>query len=100
MTRGGLSDLPAARHPAAALKAPERRLLTGDRTANLTATWISAARRHVIAQGDLSHRPEETTMFHPIRYRFRSARTWGLAAGVVPAVLIAAACSSSAGSSA
>jgi ribose transport system substrate-binding protein len=39
-------------------------------------------------------------MFHPIRYRFRSARTWGLAAGVVPAVLIAAACSSSAGSSA
>lgn len=34
-------------------------------------------------------------MFHPIRYRCRSVRAWGLAAGIVPAVLLAAACSSS-----
>jgi len=34
-------------------------------------------------------------MFHPIRYSFRSARTWGLAAAMAPALLIAAACSSS-----
>lgn len=39
-------------------------------------------------------------MFHPIRYRFGSARTWGLAAGMAPALLIAAACSSSPASSA
>jgi ribose transport system substrate-binding protein len=38
-------------------------------------------------------------MFHPIRYRFRSARTWGLAAAMAPALLIAAACSSSPASS-
>jgi ribose transport system substrate-binding protein len=39
-------------------------------------------------------------MFHPIKDRFRSARTWGLAAGIVPALLVAAACSSSGGSTA
>src|SRR5258707_2657831 len=33
-------------------------------------------------------------MFHPIRYRCRSARAWGLTAGILPALLIAAACSS------
>jgi ribose transport system substrate-binding protein len=38
-------------------------------------------------------------MFHPIRYRFRSARTWGLAAAMAPALLVAAACSSSPASS-
>jgi ribose transport system substrate-binding protein len=34
-------------------------------------------------------------MFHRIKDRFRSARTWWLAAGIVPALLVAAACSSS-----
>jgi len=34
-------------------------------------------------------------MFQRIRYRFRSARAWGLAAAALPALLIAAACSSS-----
>jgi ribose transport system substrate-binding protein len=39
-------------------------------------------------------------MFHRIRYHFRSVRPWGLAAGMLPALLIAAACSSSPGSNA
>lgn len=39
-------------------------------------------------------------MFHRIRYRGRSARALGLAAGVLPALLIAAACSSSSGNGA
>jgi hypothetical protein len=34
-------------------------------------------------------------MFHRIKDRFRSTRTWALAAGILPAVLVAAACSSS-----
>lgn len=34
-------------------------------------------------------------MFHRIRYRRRSLRAWGLTAGILPALLAAAACSSS-----